>query len=480
MKTLLTRFAVLLVVLLGVKPGCTQQVLTFDYLNSGLGSSCNVFNPSVAINGITHNSWAGGVYLRTFSGVDYGLLFVAGNSGNGKGRAIRIDYPFAPGFKYNITLRTEFGESDALLRTSVVTDPNLFPSASFTACGLDDNVGNYSLSGLGQMESSTNGSPKNHMVPEFTVTGSTTYPYLFVWIKGLFNNSGVNELSISQISITKTLIVSGDVSNLCQSGTRTFSVADVPGYTYSWTYSGNLTNLTSGGATNTHELTVQPNTSVAENASVEATVTSSGSMAPVSSTVSFPINAPVTLNHVIQGCSGGRRTWQLSLNPATLVSSPYWSVGYGTGIYIYTPSSPNTYVDVTGGGVVNASYTNACGVAKNASITVYNSGCYSFSMIASPNPTRGNINLSIAEEDVNNLSLMQGLSFNTTLAKIDSKGKTIISLFDMNTSRLVKQWKHNEVKMAKYALDIAGLKKGIYILQVDRENITKLEKIIVE
>ena len=63
---------------------------------------------------------------------------------------------------------------------------------------------------------------------------------------------------------------------------------------------------------------------------------------------------------------------------------------------------------------------------------------------------------------------------------MESKGKTILTLYDVNNSMIVKQWKYNEVKNKNYNINVAGLKKGIYILQVDRENQAKLTKIIIE
>lgn len=45
---------------------------------------------------------------------------------------------------------------------------------------------------------------------------------------------------------------------------------------------------------------------------------------------------------------------------------------------------------------------------------------------------------------------------------------------------LVKQWKHNESNTQNYNLNINGLRKGIYVLQVDRDNQTNVIKIIIE
>jgi hypothetical protein len=69
---------------------------------------------------------------------------------------------------------------------------------------------------------------------------------------------------------------------------------------------------------------------------------------------------------------------------------------------------------------------------------------------------------------------------NAALKIVESKGKTIMSLFEVNTNMLAKQWKYSESKTPNYSLNINGLRKGVYVLQVDRDGQTKTTKIIVE
>ena len=63
---------------------------------------------------------------------------------------------------------------------------------------------------------------------------------------------------------------------------------------------------------------------------------------------------------------------------------------------------------------------------------------------------------------------------------IDSQGKTIMTLYNFNTNAVVKQWTYNEASNTNYNLNVADLKKGIYMLQVDKEGHTKTTKIIIE
>ena len=66
------------------------------------------------------------------------------------------------------------------------------------------------------------------------------------------------------------------------------------------------------------------------------------------------------------------------------------------------------------------------------------------------------------------------------LRSFPSKGRTIVTLFDFNAATLVRQWIRNEVNGKQYNFNTAGLKKGLYVLQVDRDDETRTTKIIIE
>jgi Secretion system C-terminal sorting domain len=196
-------------------------------------------------------------------------------------------------------------------------------------------------------------------------------------------------------------------------------------------------------------------------------------------TVTFGSNIMIT--STTHGCSGAYMQWFLSAGPTNGGSNWSWTVNYlGTNsqITISTPSSASTWVSVKGGGAVRLNYTDACGVARQDGVTVYSS-CPQFRIAASPNPASGNINLSIlpADEKHNSNPDMTGV---VPLRIKASKGQTIISLLDANTNKVARQWKNAETKTMNYKLNINGLAKGVYILQVDRDGESKLTKIIVE
>lgn len=99
------------------------------------------------------------------------------------------------------------------------------------------------------------------------------------------------------------------------------------------------------------------------------------------SNTTIPVGVtPININSSqTPSCNGSFQTWVLSAVPSNFGSNWNWTVGsLGTNsqIYIYSPCSPNTNVNVSGGGTVNLTYTDACGNNLSNGITVY-STCHS-------------------------------------------------------------------------------------------------------
>lgn len=192
--------------------------------------------------------------------------------------------------------------------------------------------------------------------------------------------------------------------------------------------------------------------------------------------------SPVTIPMTNMGCSGEYQYWSLSATPAN-GTNWLWSVSYvGTNSYIniWSPTSSTTMVSVKGGGAVRLNYTDACGVARQDGVTVWSS-CYSYPyyrVTVSPNPAKDKINVSLAPVEDGKVTAddMQTVP----LASVKSKGRTVMSLYELYTKARVRQWTYNESKNQNYSLNISGLRPGVYVLQIDRDNQTKVTKIIVE
>ncbi len=193
-------------------------------------------------------------------------------------------------------------------------------------------------------------------------------------------------------------------------------------------------------------------------------------------------SSPISIASTLQpGCNSGFQNWVLSISPITNGSNWNWSIGtLGTNsqINIYSPTSTTTNVGVKGGGAVRLNYTDACGVARQDGITVY-STCPPFRLAVSPNPASGNIVVSMNDPLVEKAPTETQAAI-SPLRKIASKGQTVLSLFELNTNLPMRQWKFNETKGQRYNMSLSGLRKGNYLLQVDRDNQTQVTRVMVQ
>jgi Secretion system C-terminal sorting domain len=106
--------------------------------------------------------------------------------------------------------------------------------------------------------------------------------------------------------------------------------------------------------------------------------------------------------------------------------------------------------------------------------------CSGFRVSASPNPVSNSLNISLsAQTDVETNTKQPGEELKA-IRSIKSTGKTVVTLFEFNTNMQVRQWTQNEISSKNYRFNVAGLRKGLYVLQVDRDNQTTVTKIIVE
>jgi hypothetical protein len=176
----------------------SQTTTTLDYLNTNLGSACNVFNPSVTINSVAHHSYAGGA---TWSST-FGLQLPTIPSGaNPAGTAIYLNYSFRTGYSYVIAVTAEAATNAMLLKTAVVPDMSQFHTNSQTACTPDPNVMSYNIVGTGNLNTNVTTTFTRYATTSFTVSSLNTY--LVVWSSGLSGLS-LDALNISKIEITET------------------------------------------------------------------------------------------------------------------------------------------------------------------------------------------------------------------------------------------------------------------------------------
>lgn len=175
----------------------TSQTTTFNYVNTNLGSKCNVFSPSVNVNNVAHASHAGGVAWNSSNGLQ---LYTYPSGSSAGGTAFTINYSFTAGASYTIAV-TALGNSALSLKTAVVPNLNQFSTNGTGTCTPDPNVTLYSLVGTGNISTPTSSSSTTYTTPSFAGSGQSI---LIVWATGGRTNVSLDVLSISQIEITKT------------------------------------------------------------------------------------------------------------------------------------------------------------------------------------------------------------------------------------------------------------------------------------
>jgi hypothetical protein len=193
--------------------------------------------------------------------------------------------------------------------------------------------------------------------------------------------------------------------------------------------------------------------------------------APLTGTYSTATNTLTlqTVNFVPAGNIYAQYQWPNVSNIAATLTS---GAPPGTGFY----SFPGGFsFNISSGQQVSVYLTgnSACG-AVNATRTFIQSSYYY--VVVSPNPATNTINVGITEvaDTTGKIAKEQKLITSNT------SGITKMYLYDFNTGNLVKQWNFREMKSSSYNLNIAGVKSGVYLLKMERNNKSTSTKIIVK
>lgn len=277
----------------------------------------------------------------------------------------------------------------------------------------------------------------------------------------------------------------GSNSILC-SGTRDFSVQNIPQATYTWTYSSNLSPVS---LTNSHQFTVQRNGSSNGVAWVEVQVSTICSATPVSNRVYFTVGTPSpylggTFN---DGGSGLNQPLESTYNEIynktvyiTLSGSSneftwdgfysngnvtwYHPVGHDGLVINFGNPLPVYYGDYVGFSIHR---TNACGTASEPLFFNY-VGPSQYYRVA-PNPvtstftvTKIEIKQKVQRSDKKNLNMDM-----TRLQIIDKMGN------------IVKE-KTYSINTKSATIDVSSLKSDIYTLRIFMKNKVEVHKIVVQ
>jgi Secretion system C-terminal sorting domain len=298
----------------------------------------------------------------------------------------------------------------------------------------------------------------------------------FFWIPFGFIGSGC--LSEAYILYATTPLVPMDIigaNSVCT--TSQYTVSNLPvGAAVTWASDNN----TMGSVSATGLVTKGTGTGTF---TLSATIAFCGGTNTVTITKIVIAGSPYAAISAVQGtCNGLYMSWQLSVSPTSYGTGWNWSVGTlnpNSSITISNPNSSSTSISVKGGGAVSLHYTGVCGNTMTDGVTVY-STCHSFAIVASPNPANGRVNVRLLQTgDATAAEIKMQPSAGIT--NLNSKGITRIQLYDFNSGKLVKEWKYAEISNGNYNLNVAAVKKGVYVLKIDRDNqSSSSEKIILK
>ena len=226
------------------------------------------------------------------------------------------------------------------------------------------------------------------------------------------------------------------------------------GCTYHWNIGSSL-QIISGQGTGT--LTVKGTQTSNTNSFVQVIITDNkGINRSATATLNLTLltGAPAVNVTSTQGsCYGSARTWFLDATPNSGNSNWNWYIdhlGNNASIYIYSPNSSSTRLDVTGGGVVNLHYTDVCGVARTAGgPTVYSNCPPSFAV--TPNPAQDNITVSSDNQSTNQFKKASGLIY---AIKITDRLGTVRKTYEYKTG------------ITSTKIQVANLNAGVYLVSV--------------
>lgn len=328
---------------------------------------------------------------------------------------------------------------------------------------------------------------------------------------GLTNGqSQAVSIPISRPAPTMSITPSGNQAFIC-SGSKTFTLVGLP---------ANAT-ITSWSISNTSLATVPPNST-----GVSVSVTKVGGDGTVVLTAnvsqcSYTYQVPLTINlgtfvsgyYNVSGnyVSSNNNQFLYFTNPPyayayaysppnqnilfdchfsqTFVSNFNWSISgtyslfypnsSGFSLYMSTPNTSTSYARNTA--TIRLTGNSVCGALDKTYIIDAIVNTYYYAMTVSPNPVNQNsIMLKISKVPDTTSSKANNIQNKPLVADNGSKGITVLYLYDFYTGKLIKQWRYDEMETNNYNLNITGIKEGVYLLKLNRDNKSTSTKIIVQ
>lgn len=289
-------------------------------------------------------------------------------------------------------------------------------------------------------------------------------------------NSGATTINTANVSTlfatTTSLAISGD-SAIC-TGSKTYTLSNIPaGSTVQWGPANGYVTITPSG--NDIIVTVNPG-STGFVTLTASTVAPNGCITSNVASKVISVGGPYAgFNIVVHPAwpTNCWEAWAFNYFQAQLAfGSGYTSYEWGhtyLGVDYPGPETGDTYTFIpydVGTYEIYVRPKNSCGVGpKSTRIVEVTWSCIGFRVQVSPNPAKGTLYVTIAGEDQKTAKQQPAV--------------TQLTLHEVISARIVKQWTvaGNQKQLS---LNLAGVKKGNYMLTVQRGTNRQSKQIIVE
>ena len=301
-------------------------------------------------------------------------------------------------------------------------------------------------------------------------SGFTASGILSVVANNSCGSSASRNLTITRNTPARPGVITGLAYGVCNSGNQSYSVANVSGITYNWTFSVGTATVTSGQGTNSILANFNPNYSsgnlnvTANNACGTSTVRS----LPVKAT----LPSATTMTGTATPCANQTGV-PYSITPVAGATSYTWTVPSGSRINDGTTTSTSSVMTTnatsvtvnfkTTAGNVRVNANNACGVGASKTIVVSfpcriaaGDETETLQVNAFPNPVA----------DVLTIEFQSDVAGENSIRLSDLAGKTMI----LNTGTSTEG-------INNFTLDVSGISSGIYFLEIlngEQRSITKI------
>jgi len=361
-----------------ITSGGTLTVTPFNSCGNGTPQTITITTGSVpaqpsTISGSTTiacGTTSGAYSVANVPGVTYTWSYSGSGTVTGSGNSITLDN-ITSGGTLTVTPSNSCGngtpQTITITTGSVPAQPSAISGSTTIACGATS--GTYSVTnvpGVTYTWSYSGGGTVTGSGNSITLDNITSGGTLTVTPSNACGNGTPQTITITTGSVSaQPSTVSGSTTIACGATSGTYSVTNVPGVTYTWSYSGGgtvtgsgnsitLDNITSGGT-----LTVTPSNSCGNGTPQTITIT----------TGSVPAQPSAISGSTTIACGATSGTYSVTNVPGVTYTWSYSGGGTVTG-----SGNSITLDNITSGGTLTVTPSNACGNGTPQTITITTGG----------------------------------------------------------------------------------------------------------